>query len=128
MLWFSTLSKTGFRSVIADNDEASSGKWLVPAPVPDIGLLWAEIEDAAVDGKLLAAKKSTHELVRIIGHNLACVHCAASDAATVAETLRTLREIGVDGELQYKSDRATFDGRDEYLYSSADFEMALKPV
>jgi hypothetical protein len=125
MLWFPTLSKSGFRSVIADTDHASTGKWLVPIPVPDTGLIWEEIEDAAVEGRLLAVKKSTHELVRLIGHNLACVYCAASDADTVAETLQTLREIGVDAELRYKSDRATFDGRDECIYSSADFEALL---
>ncbi|WP_125461982.1 putative phosphothreonine lyase domain-containg protein [Rhizobium sp. Kim5] len=128
MLWHPTLSTSGFKSKILDSDEASSGKWLVPIPIPDVGLLWEEIEDAAMDGRLLAAKKSTHELIKIIGHNLACVYCAASDVDTVAETLQTLREIGVDGELRYKSDRATFDQRDEYLYSSSEFDLALKPV
>ncbi|MBY5407409.1 DUF1917 domain-containing protein [Rhizobium leguminosarum] len=125
MLWFPTLSKSGFRSIICDNDELSTGKWLVPLAVPDIGGIWEEIEDAAVEGRILAAKKSTHELVRIIGHNLACVYCSASDPDAVAETLRTLREIGVDGELKYKSDLATFDGREEYLYSSSEFETLL---
>jgi hypothetical protein len=126
MLWYPTISRTGFRSEVLDSDHASTGKWVVPIPVPDIGLLWEDLEDAAVEGRLLGVKKSTHELVKKIGRNLACVYCATSDEATVAETLRTLREIGVDGELRYKSDQATADGRDEYLWSSADFERVLE--
>lgn len=127
MLWFPTLSKNGFRSAIADSDELSTGKWLVPIQLPDIGLLWEDIEDEAVKGRLLAVKKSTLILRRKIGHDLVCVYCPASDADTVAETLTTLRKIGVADELRYKSDRATFEHRDEYLYSSGDFEgLAFK--
>lgn len=129
MLWFPTISKSGFRSTIRDTDEASTGKWLVPITVPDIGGLWEETEDAAVEGRLLAVKKSTPQLRKQIGHDLVCVYCPASDEPTVAETLAVLREIGVKDELRYKSDRATSDGRDEYLWSSADFEqvLVLKP-
>ncbi len=128
MLWYPTLSKSGFRSIIADTDEASSGKWLMPVGVPDIAGIWEEIEDAAVGGRLLAAKKSTQMLRRKIGHDLVCVYCSASDAETVGETLAVLREIGLTDELRYKSDRATFDGREEYLWSSNDIEnLALKP-
>jgi len=57
-----------------------------------------------------------------MGHDLVCVYCGASDAETVTGTLRHLRAIGVDGELSYKSDRATVEWRDEYLYNSNDFE------
>ncbi|MGO8034932.1 putative phosphothreonine lyase domain-containing protein [Rhizobium leguminosarum] len=128
MLWFPTLSKNSFRSVIAESDERSSGKWLVPIEVPDIAEVWAKIEDAVVEGKLLAAKKSTHHLVRIIGYNLACVYCSESNETTITETLAVLREIGIEGELRYKSDKATFEQSDEYLYSSNDFEgPGLKP-
>ncbi|MBA9031717.1 putative phosphothreonine lyase domain-containing protein [Rhizobium leguminosarum] len=128
MLWYPTLSKHGFRSIIGDTDQASTGKWLVSIQVPDIGQLWEEIEDAAVEGKLLAVKKSTQLLKKQIGHDLVCVYCSSSDEATVAETLAILREIGIDGDLRYKSDLATFKWRDEYLYSSNDFEgPQLKP-
>ncbi|MGO4569045.1 putative phosphothreonine lyase domain-containing protein [Rhizobium sp. 2YAF20] len=129
MLWYPTLSKSSFRSIITDDDTTSTGKWLAQVQAPDIGLIWEALEDAAVEGRLLAVKKSTRELRRQLGHDLICVYCAASDEETVSETLTTLREIGVDGELCYKSDKATFDGRDEYLWSSEDFEgLALKPV
>ncbi|NTI03175.1 DUF1917 domain-containing protein [Agrobacterium rhizogenes] len=127
MFWHSTISKHGFRSNILGSDEASTGKWLVSIPNPDIGLTWEDIEGAVVEGRLLAVKKSTATLRKKLGHDLVCIYCSASDVDTVVETLRVLREIGVDGDLRYKSDRATFDGREEYLWSSNDFEgLALK--
>jgi hypothetical protein len=128
MLWYPTISKSGFRSIIRDTDEASTGKWLVGVSVPDISRLWEEIEDAAVEGRLLAVKKSTGLLRSKIGHDLVCVYCSGSDEATVTETLTVLREIGIDGDLEYKSDKATLERRDECLYSSLDFEgPGLKP-
>lgn len=122
MLWHPTLSTTGFKSRILDTDEASTGKWLVAIPNPDIGNLWEEIEDAACEGRLLAVKKSTDVLGRKLGHNLACVYCSPSDADSVREVLTVLRELGVEGELRYKSDRATFEFRDDYLWSSSEIE------
>jgi len=56
MLWFPTISKSGFRSIIGDTDETSRGKWLVPIQLLDIGKIWEDLEDAAVEGKLLAIK------------------------------------------------------------------------
>ncbi|HBF30618.1 hypothetical protein [Rhizobium sp.] len=122
MLWYPTLSSTVFRSIVADSDQQSTGKWLVPIGVPDISLLWEEIEDAAVEGKFLAVKKSTIQLRKEIGHDLVCIYCNTSDAETVGETLKILREIGVSEELRYKSDRATFEDREDFLYGSTDFE------
>ncbi|WP_027489209.1 hypothetical protein [Allorhizobium undicola] len=119
MRWFPTMSATGFASIISDSDDASSGKWIVPQPGP----LWEEIEDAAVEGRLLAIKKARD-------HSVALVYCRSSDEETVAKTLTILREIGVEGELRYKSDRATDQRRDEYLYDSDDFGqvLTLKPL
>ena len=114
MRWFLTMSATGFSSVVSDSDHASSGKWIVERP----GQLWEEIEDAAVEGRLLAVKKARD-------HSVALVYCRSSDEETVAETLAILREIGVEGQLRYKSDRATDQRRDEYLYDSDDFEPSL---
>lgn len=122
MLWHPTLSTTGFKSRILDTDELSTGKWIMPIPIPDIGLLWEEIEDAACEGRLLAVKKSTDVLGKKLGHHLACVYCASSDADSVREVLMILRELGVEGELRYKSDRATFEFRDQYLWSSSEIE------
>jgi hypothetical protein len=128
MLWYPTLSKHSFRSIITSDDITSTGKWLVPIQPPDIGRLWEDLEDAAVEGKLLAVKKSTQLLRKQIGHDLVCVYCSSSSDGAVYETLLKLREIGVTDELQYKSDRATSDWREEYLWTSQDFEgLALKP-
>ncbi|MCZ7890405.1 DUF1917 domain-containing protein [Agrobacterium salinitolerans] len=120
------MSKTGFHSSIRDSDEASTGKWIVTIKLPDVGKVWEEIEDAAVDGRLTAVKKSTLQIRQKIGHDLVCVYCAASDEETVAECLGVLRDIGVDGDLFYKSDRATDENRDDHLYRSSDFELGMK--
>ncbi|MGX9991638.1 hypothetical protein ACS4RR_021145 [Rhizobium sp. Z1P35] len=122
MLWHPTLSTFRFKSKILDTNEASSGKWLVPIQIPDVGLIWEDIEDAALAGRLLAVKKSTDVLARKIGHHLVCVYCATSDEACVGETLKVLRDLGVDGDLRYKSDKATFESKDQNLYSSREFE------
>jgi len=121
-LWHPTLSAAGFRSIIGPSDETSSGKWMVPILLPDIGLLWQDIEAASLAGRLLAVKKSTWALSKKLGHELVCVYCSASDLATVNETLSVLREIGVSDELKYRSDLATFEHREDFLYSSTDFE------
>lgn len=126
MMWFPTISKSGFKSVIGDSDKASTGKWLVPIMLPDIGKIWEDLEDAAVEGRLLAIKKSTVLLRKKIGHDLVCAYCCSSDPHTVAETLEVLRSIGVDGELRYKSDLATFENRAVYLWSSTDFEQVVQ--
>lgn len=117
MMWFPVISRTGFRSRIRESDQASSGKWIVGQPGP----LWEEIEDAAVEGRLLAIKKSRD-------HSIVCVYCRTSDEETAAATLAILRNIGVEGELRYKSDRATEQRRDEYLYDSDEFEPRSAPA
>ncbi|MDX0503626.1 hypothetical protein GOC80_13420 [Sinorhizobium medicae] len=119
MRWFPTTSENGFQSIITDSDQTSTGKWIIQHP----GHLWEEIDAAIIDGRLVAAKKARD-------HSIALVYCRSSEEQTVAETLVILREIGVGGELVYKSDRATDQRRHEYLYSSNDFEQALslKPL
>ncbi|KQY26222.1 hypothetical protein [Rhizobium sp. Root482] len=117
MRWFPTMSTTSFSSIIADSDQASSGKWIIEHPGP----LWEEIEDAAIEGQLLAVKKARD-------HSMVCVYCISSDQETAAATLAILRDIGVEGELRYKSDRATEQRQDEYLYDSGDFEPRLTPI
>lgn len=118
MRWFPTTSENAFQSIITDSDETSTGKWIIPQPGP----LWEEIDAAIIDGRLAAAKKARD-------HSVALVYCRSSDEQTVAETLAILREIGVDGELRYKSDRATEERREQDLYSSTDFEHpSSKPL
>ncbi|OAE45434.1 putative phosphothreonine lyase domain-containg protein [Agrobacterium tumefaciens] len=125
-LWHPTLSKTDFRSGVRDSDEASTGKWIVTIKLPDIGKVWEEIEDAAVEGRLAAVKKSTLLMRQKIGHDLVCIYCARSDQETVADCLAVLRDLGVEGDLFYKSDRATDENRDDHLYRSSDFEVVMK--
>jgi len=117
MRWFPTMSATNFCSTISCSDHTSSGKWIIEQP----GHLWEEIEDAAIGRRLLAVKKSRD-------HSIVCVYCGTSDQDTAAATLAILRDIGVEGELRYKSDRATEQRRDEYLYDSDDFEPRLTPT
>lgn len=74
----------------------------------------------------MAIKKSTVLLRKKIGHDLVCAYCCSSDPQTVAETLAVLRSIGIDGELRYKSDLATFENRAVYLWSSTDFEQVVQ--
>ncbi|MBY5820042.1 hypothetical protein HFN60_31105 [Rhizobium leguminosarum] len=111
MRWFPTISENAFTSVINETDQTSTGKWIIPQP----GSLWEEIDAAIIDGRLAAVKKARD-------HSVALVYCRSSDEETVAETLAILRQIGVDGELQYKTDKATDERRERYLYSSTDFE------
>lgn len=115
MRWFPSFSECGFTSIVSETDIASSGKWVIRNP----GALWEEIDGAVIDGRLLAIKKSWC-------HSIALVYCHASDAETVSASLSILREIGVSGELQYKSCRATDQKRDEYLWTSDDFEPTAK--
>ncbi|MGO8476273.1 hypothetical protein ACC739_30120 [Rhizobium ruizarguesonis] len=119
MRWFPTTSEHAFQSLVTDSDHTSTGKWIIPQP----GSLWEEIDAAIIDGRLAAVKKARD-------HSVALVYCRTSEEQSVGETLAILREIGVEGELRYKSDRATEQRRDEYLYRSGDIEQvrALKPL
>ena len=116
MRWFPTTSQNTFQSHVTDSDQTSTGKWIIQHP----GHLWEEIDAAIMDGRLDAAKKARD-------HSIALVYCRSSDEQTVAETLAILREIGVEGDMRYKSDCTTDQRRDEYLYDSADFEHRSAP-
>ncbi|MBY3044862.1 hypothetical protein [Rhizobium leguminosarum] len=117
MRWFPTTSENAFQSLVTDSDQTSTGKWIIQQP----GSLWEEIDAAIIDGRLTAAKKARD-------HSVALVYCRSSDEHTVAETLAILREIGIEGEIRYKSDRATEQRRDDYLYESDEFEPRSAPT
>lgn len=122
-MWEHVISRNGFVSYHASPDEAlCSGKWLVPLPSGDPDDLWDRLVAAAVRGDLDAAKCSSARLEAILGYQLACVYCRFSDEAYVAKTLQALRCLGVAGPLNYKSDRATVEGRDEHLWTSDEIE------
>jgi hypothetical protein len=128
-MWYPIVSASPFLSrVNTQNDETATGKWLVPVPLRDPDETWDDIQDASAGGIFVAAKISGPKLDAILGHKLVCVYSRTSDENAVAEVLRHLREIGVKGDLRYKSDKATAEGRDEYLWTSRQFEVpAIAP-
>lgn len=122
-MWRPAISVFGFSSTpFCSDDLAASGKWLVPVSLGDTDGAWQKLADAAANGDLLAVKISSDRLDLILGHHLVCVYCQTSQSANVIATLGKLRTLGISGVLRYKSDRATLQRRDEYLWTSADFE------
>jgi hypothetical protein len=69
--------------IVRGDDEAGTGKWLVPVGIGDPQGLWTGIREAAADGRLTAAKLSSPRLDDKLGHHLACVYCADSRLDTV---------------------------------------------
>lgn len=82
---------------------------------------------AACGGDIAATKMSGPRLDSIVGHHLACVYCRMSDEASVGEALAVLRDLGVEGPLCYKADKATAEGREEHLWTSDQFEVDATP-
>lgn len=118
-MWHHVISKDLFLSRFTPEDETlGTGKWVVTFPLGDPDDLWERLVKAACAGDLDATKRSSARLDAIAGHHIACVYCRSSDEETVKRTLALLREIGVSGPLRYKSDKATVERRDEYLYES----------
>lgn len=122
-MWRPAISAFGFNSTpYCRKDLTASGKWLVPVALGDKDGIWQKLADAATNGDLPAVKISSDRLDRILGHHLVCVYCQTSQRPDVIATLVKLRILGINGELRFKSDRATLLCRDEYLWTSADFE------
>ena len=134
-MWMSPISRTQFVSrTFRMTDEEATGKWLVPAELGDPDEVWERICVAAACGQLPGVKISSPRLDEILGHHLICVYCERSDKETASSVLKTIRGLGVEGHLRYKSCKATVDGRDEYLWSSEELEavnsagMAASPA
>lgn len=124
-MWHYLISKDLFLSRFTPEDETlGTGKWVVTFPLGDPDDLWERLVKAACAGDLDATKRSSARLDEIAGHHIACVYCRTSDAAYVGRTLEALRGLGVSGPLRYKSDQATRDGRDAYLWESEQIEAA----
>ena len=118
-----------FVSSIGKTDEESTGKWLVPILFDD-DQTWEKIKEnieiikntrefSAYDikfKKISGAMISSFELNNILGHHLVCVFTYPHN---IWDTLNILRDIGITGELKYKSDKATMEDRDEYLHIAA---------
>ena len=122
-MWKNGISKSGFSSRTWVDDEVKcTGKWLVTFPLGDPDGLWDRLAEAAKRGDLTATKMSGPRLDAIVGHHIACVYCVSSQRDVVEQTLRTLRELGVEGPLHYKSDKATVEGREEYLWTAEQIE------
>lgn len=127
-MWSYVISNNSFVSRYSSPDETlSTGKWVVNFPLNDPDDLWDRLVTAASFGRIAAVKRSSERLDKIAGHHIACVYCRSSDEETVKRTLALLREIGVSGPLRYKSDKATVEGRDEYLYESDILEGGPGP-
>lgn len=123
-MWHAAISKSGFTSqIVGDDDKSASGKWLVPIALGDPEGIWPKLAEAAAQGKLAAVKISSARLDVKLGHHLVCAYCKTSRENDVGETLRKLRNLGIIGDLRYKSDRATLQGRDEYLWHSSKVEL-----
>ena len=108
-----------FSNIIKDTDEESTGKWLVPISFDD-DEAWQKIQDNVANRKIISAKISSKRLDEKLGYHLVCVYTYPWN---VRETLKVLREIGFIGELKYKSDRATYEDRDGYLYFSSTIDQ-----
>lgn len=122
-MWQHVISQRPFSSHVSAPEETfCTGKWVVTFPLDDPDDLWERIVKAAVRGEVDATKMSAPRLDAIAGHHIACVYCRYSDPESVGKTLRVLRELGVEGPLSYKSDKATVEGRDEYLWTSEQIE------
>ncbi|KQT04078.1 putative phosphothreonine lyase domain-containg protein [Rhizobium sp. Leaf386] len=123
-MWHAAISKSGFTShAFCDDDKSASGKWLVPVALGDPEGIWRILADAAAQGELAAVKISSARLDVKLGHHLVCAYCETSQENDVRDALTKLRNLGVSGELRYKSDRATLQGRDEYLWHSTELEF-----
>lgn len=122
-MWHHVISKEQFLSRFSPKGETlGTGKWVVNFPLGDPDDLWDRLVTAASFGRIAAVKRSSERLDKIAGHHIACVYCCSADEETVKRTLALLRDIGVSGPLRYKSDKATVEGRDEYLYESGLLE------
>ncbi|MCS4088840.1 DUF1917 domain-containing protein [Rhizobium sp. BK176] len=121
-MWYPIIAKERFVSIFQGDDTHSSGKWLIPIPFGDPDGTWERLADAARDGRLLAVKISAPPLDEKLGHHLVCAYSKISTRIAVNEALSKLRMLGVSGDLRYKSDKATLDGRDDYLWDSVDLE------
>jgi len=122
-MWEPVIRSGHFSSNVNARDERqSTGKWLVPVEFGDPDGVWERIQVATAFRRFAAVKISAPTLSAILGHRLVCVYSESSEEEQVGEVLRCLREIGVQGNLTYKTDLATFQGRDDKLWTSEQLE------
>ncbi len=119
-MWQALISKFGFESILSDDDHSSSGKWLVPIALGDPDGIWQKLQQAAHEGQVTAVKISAPPLDDVLGHHLVCAYCPSSHENHVVPALSVLRRLGVKDQIRYKSDKATVEARDEYLWDSRD--------
>lgn len=122
-MWEPVIRSGFFSSQVNVADERdSTGKWLVPVEFGDPDGTWERIQVATACRKFVAVKKSGKTLDDILGHHIVCVYSTSSREEEVRAVLGRLREIGVKGELTYKTDLATVQGRDDKLWISERIE------
>jgi hypothetical protein len=95
---------------------ARSGKWLLFVPKSEVDKAWRKVRAALDQGKLgSCAKVSTarpNPLSPNLSRHVICVYTYDSeDTADAERVLASLREIGFTGNIPYKTDEATAQGR-----------------
>lgn len=122
-MWEYPISKGGFSSLVRDDDVSSSGKWVLHVPVLEQdNTLWDNLINMTINSEFDAVKRTSSAFERGEGTGIICVYCRISSDWYVMGALSKLRGLGIEGELFYKSDKATRDGREEYLWNSGMFE------
>lgn len=111
-----------------------SGKWLVFAYLSDHDAFWAKISEATVAGRLGPKSKAATALDRGTASNanslVTCVYTADyRDLADVGRVLAELRQLGVSGRLNYKTDTDTVSGKygtGASIYTSAPGSLEFR--
>ncbi len=110
--WLQASRKTG----TYPDDTPRSGKWLVFVKKERLDDLWAQIKQAAEEGRLGdAAKTSTARTNANAKDSAAGVICVYTydwtDEADVKRIREELRALGVTWKIPYKSDHDTLEGK-----------------
>lgn len=127
-MWKPVVSASRFASrTFRVTDDEATGKWLVPSELGDPDGVWERIAEAAARGEVAGAKISSAHLDKILGHHLICVYCERSDRDSVAALLKVIRDLGVKGDLRYKTCKATVERREEFLWMSDMLEHVAEP-
>lgn len=97
------------------------GKWLIFVPVKDIDKVWEQIKIATEQNLLGFSSQSSTQLGWHLYNKpsdyVICVHTYDYDDINDVKRVREeLRKLGFNETLKYKTDKATLQGVEEYLY------------
>jgi len=102
-------------------DKSKFGKWLIFVPVKDIDKSWEQIKIATEQNLLGFSSQSSTELGwyenKKPPHYVICIHTYDYDDVNDVKRVREeLKRMGFVKPLKYKTDKATLQGVEEYLY------------